>query len=274
MAKSPNRSLWILGLILVFLFLIGMMPGLLTDKEVLKSGYTPGLAPPSQDFPLGTDQLGRDVFTWVIHGTRVALVVGTACTSICFGIALLGMFAGYYGGKVDQVIMRITDLTMSIPRFVLIVVFATLMGSDFLNIILIIGTLSWPTLARIMRAETLSLKEREFVLSARVAGSHSLDIVFFEIFPNVLPAVIPAMALQFSLSIIDEIAISFLGLGDPNVASWGRLISVGKQAVFAGGWWVLLCPIIMCVFMLVCLNLLADRLNDRFNPRLRYGGQA
>jgi peptide/nickel transport system permease protein len=260
MTKFLNRSTWILGLILALLFVIGLFPGLLTSREVLKSGYTAGLAPPSPDFPLGTDQLGRDVFTWVIHGTRVALHVGTACTLICFGIALLGMFAGYFGGKVDQILMRITDLTMSIPRFVLIVVFATLMGSSFFNIVLIIGTLSWPTLARIMRAETLSLKEREFVLSARVVG-------------NVLPAVIPAMALQFSLSIIDEIAISFLGLGDPNVASWGRLISVGKQAIFAGGWWVLLCPIVVCIFMLVCLNLLADRLNDRFNPKLRYGNK-
>jgi peptide/nickel transport system permease protein len=271
--KSPNRSIFVLALILAILFTVGLAPSLLTDREVMKSGYTPGLSPPSRDFPLGTDQLGRDVFVWVVHGTRIALYVGMACTAICFAIALLDMFAGYFGGKVDQILMRITDLTMSIPRFVLIVVFATLMGSSFINIILIIGTLSWPTLARIMRAETLSLKEREFVLSARVVGSGPLNVIFTEIFPNVLPAVIPAMALQFSLSIIDEIAISFLGLGDPNVASWGRLISVGKQAIFAGGWWVLLCPILVCIFMLVCLNLLADRLNDRFNPRLRYGSK-
>jgi peptide/nickel transport system permease protein len=273
MVKSPNRSLWILAAILTLLFLVSLVPSLVTSREAMKSGYTPGLSPPSRDFLLGTDQLGRDIFVWVIHGTRVALYVGSACTAICFAIALIGMFAGYFGGKVDQIVMRITDLTMSIPRFVLIVVFATLLGSSFINIILIIGTLSWPSLARIMRAETLSLKEREFILSARVTGTHPLNIILTEIFPNILPAVIPAMALQFSHAIIDEISISFLGLGDPNVASWGRLIAVGKQAIFAGGWWVLLSPILACVFMLVCLTLLADRLNDRFNPKLRYGNK-
>jgi peptide/nickel transport system permease protein len=270
MGKSPNRQIWILGLVLAVLFFVGLFPSLVTSREALKSGYTAGLAPPTSSFPLGTDQLGRDVFAWVVDGTRVAFYVGTICTLISFLIALLGMFAGYYGGKVDQVLMRVTDLTMAVPRFVLVVVFTTLLGSKIVNIILIIGALSWPTLARIMRAETLSLREREFVLSAKVAGSRSADILFFEILPNIMPAVIPSLALQFSYAIIDEIAISFLGLGDPNVASWGLLISIGRQAIFAGGWWVLLSPCVICILLLVCLNLLADRLNDRFNPKLRY----
>lgn len=261
-----------LGLLGVLL-LLGLFPGLVTDRLPLKSGYTPTMIAPSPSFPLGTDQLGRDVFAWVVHGTRVAFAVGAACTGISFLIALLGMLAGYFGGRFDQLVMRITDLTMSVPRFVLIVVFATLLGSSFLNIVLIIGGLSWPTMARIMRAETLSLREREFVLSARVVGCRPFDIVFTEILPNILPPVVPSLALQFSLSIIDEIGISFLGLGDPNVASWGRLISVGRQALFAGGWWVLLTPCFVCILMLVCLNLVADRLNDLFNPRLRFEAQ-
>ncbi len=261
-----------LGLLGV-LFLLGLFPGLVTDRLPLKSGYTAAMAAPSKSFPLGTDQLGRDVFAWVVHGTRVAFAVGGACTGVSFLIALLGMLAGYFGGRFDQLVMRITDLTMSVPRFVLIVVFATLLGSTFLNIVLIIGGLSWPTMARIMRAETMSLREREFVLSARVVGCRPFDIVLTEILPNILPPVIPSLALQFSLSIIDEIGISFLGLGDPNVASWGRLISVGRQALFAGGWWVLLTPCFVCILMLVCLNLVADRLNDLFNPRLRFEGQ-
>ncbi len=261
-----------LGL-LAILLMLGLFPGLVTDHLPMKSGYTTAMTAPSRSFPLGTDQLGRDVFAWVVHGTRVAFAVGGACTGVSFLIALLGMLAGYFGGRLDQLVMRITDLTMSVPRFVLIVVFATLLGSTFLNIVLIIGGLSWPTMARIMRAETLSLREREFVLSARVVGCRPFDIVFTEILPNILPPVVPSLALQFSLSIIDEIGISFLGLGDPNVASWGRLISVGRQAVFAGGWWVLLMPCCVCILMLVCLNLVADRLNDLFNPRLRFEGQ-
>ena len=255
---------------IIIIFLIAISAGPLSPYDPDKTDVSLKLKPPSSHHYLGTDQLGRDVFAWVVNGTRVAFTVGTACTLISFLIALLGMFAGYYGGKVDQVLMRVTDLTMAVPRFVLIVVFTTLLGSKFLNIILIIGTLSWPTLARIMRAETLSLREREFVLSARVAGSRSADILFFEILPNIMPAVIPSLALQFSYSIIDEIAISFLGLGDPNVASWGLLISIGRQAVFAGGWWVLLSPCVICILLLVCLNLLADRLNDQFNPKLRF----
>ena len=271
MKFSYNRSILIPGLIVALLFLLGLVPQLVTSREPLKSGYTAGLSAPSREFPLGTDQLGRDIFTWVVHGTRFAFYVGTMCTLISFAVALLGMFAGYFGGRVDQFLMRTTDLAMSVPRFLLIVVFTTLLGSSFIGIILIIGFLSWPPLARIMRAETLSLKEREFVSSARVVGCSSLDIIFFEIFPNILPALIPTLAFLFSIAIIDEIAISFLGLGDPNVPSWGRLIAVGRQASFAGGWWVLLSPCVICVLMLVCLNLLADRLNDLLNPRLESG---
>lgn len=258
---------------LVFLFAIGLCSGLITSRDPLKTGYALGLGPSSGEFIMGTDQLGRDVFSWVIHGVRVAFYVGGASTLICFAIALLGIVAGYYGGMLDQILMRVTDLTMSVPRFVLVVVLATLFGTSFLNIVLIIGGLSWPTLARIMRAETLSLKEREFVLSARVIGSSPLDIMLFEIFPNILPPVLPTVALQFSRAIIDEIGISFLGLGDPNLPSWGRLISIGRQAIFAGGWWVLLYPCIFCVAVLLCINLFADRLNDMLNPKMQYGGR-
>ena len=265
---SSSRTVLIPGLILALLFLIGFFPQLVTSREPLKSGYAEGLSGPSREFLLGTDQLGRDILAWVVHGTRLAFYVGTLCTLIAFIVAFLGMFAGYFGGRLDQLLMRATDLAMSVPRFLLIVVFATLLGSSFTGIILIIGFLSWPPLARIMRAETLSLKEREFVSSARVVGSGSFDIIFSEIFPNILPALIPTLSFLFCISIIDEIAISFLGLGDPNVPSWGRLIAVGREASFAGGWWVLLSPCVICVLMLVSLNILADRLNDQLNPRL------
>lgn len=252
---------------LLFLFCLGLVPGLLTSRDPMKSGYALSLSPPSSEFLMGTDQLGRDVFSWVIHGIRVAFYVGFGATIISFLIAFLGMFAGYYGGIIDQILMRLTDLMMAVPRFILIVVLATLFGSTINNLILIIGGLSWPTLARIMRGETLSLREREFVLSAEVIGSGPVDIMFREIFPNMLAAVLPTLALQFSYSIITEIGISFLGLGDPNQPSWGRLIAYGRQAIFAGGWWVLLFPIVFCVIVLLLINLLADSLNDFFNPK-------
>ncbi len=256
-------------LILIVIFIFGAFPGIVSQYEPMQSGYADGLAPPSAKHPFGADQLGRDVLAWVLHGSSVAFMVGTTCTLLSFIVAITGMVAGYFGGRVDQLLMRITDLTMSVPRFVLIVVFATLFGSNITNIILIIGFLSWPTLARIMRAETLAFKNREFILSSKVLGTNPWNIMFTEIFPNILPAVIPTMALLFSHSIIDEVAISFLGLGDPAVASWGRLISIGRQAVFAGGWWALIFPCLVCVILLICINLLADRLNDILNPRMK-----
>ncbi len=262
-----SRSFIINVAILAFIFFLGLAPNLVTSRDPLKVGYSEGLTPPSPEFLMGTDQLGRDVFSWVIHGIRVALYVGTISTLITFAISLLGMFAGYYGGVVDQILMRLTDLIMSIPRFILIVVFATLFGSSINNLILITGGLSWPNLARILRGETLSLREREFILSAKVIGSRSIDIMFLEIFPNLLPALLPTLALQFSYSIIAEVGISFLGLGDPNVPSWGRLIAIGRQAIFAGGWWVLLWPCVFCIGVLILINLLADALNDMLNPK-------
>jgi peptide/nickel transport system permease protein len=258
---------------LLALFVIGLSSSFITSRDPLKTGYASGLTPSSPEFVMGTDQLGRDVFSWVIHGIRVAFYVGGASTLISFAIALLGIFAGYYGGLVDQVLMRATDLVMSVPRFVLVVVLATLFGTSFVNLVFIIGGLSWPTLARIMRAETLSLREREFVLSARVAGCSSVDIMFSEILPNILPVVLPNLALQFSRSIIDEIGISFLGLGDPNLPSWGKLIAIGRQAIFAGGWWVLVYPCVVCVIVLLAVNLFADRLNDALNPKMQSVGQ-
>jgi len=252
---------------LLFVLILGLIPGLFTSRDPMKAGYALSLSPPSLEFIMGTDQLGRDVFSWVLHGIRVAFYVGFGATTLSSLIALLGLFAGYYGGLVDQVLMRLTDLMMAVPRFILIVVLATLFGSTINNLILIIGGLSWPPLARIMRGETLSLREREFVLSAEVIGSRSIDIMFREIFPNMLAAVLPTVALQVSYSIITEIGVSFLGLGDPNQPSWGRLIAYGRQAIFAGGWWVLLFPIIFCVIVLLLINLLADSLNDILNPR-------
>lgn len=252
---------------LLVVLLLGLFPGLLSSRDPMKAGYALSLSPPSLEFLMGTDQLGRDVFSWVLHGIRVAFYVGFGATTLSSLIALLGLFAGYYGGIVDQALMRFTDLMMAVPRFILIVVLATLFGSTLNNLILIIGGLSWPPLARIMRGETLSLREREFVLSAEVIGSPSIDIIFREILPNMLAAVLPTVALQVSYSIITEIGVSFLGLGDPNQPSWGRLIAYGRQAIFAGGWWVLLFPIMFCVIVLLLINLLADSLNDILNPR-------
>lgn len=251
----------------ILIISLGLLAPIIVSKDPLKTGYHLGLSPPSIEFPLGTDQLGRDVLSWVTYGIRTAFIVGTISFIITFLIALSGMFSGYFGGKVDQFMVVLMDIMMAVPRFVLIVVLCLLFGGNIINISVIIGIVSWPTLARIMREETLSFKEREFILSAKVIGCHPLDIMFREIFPNIIPSLIPSAVLQFSHAIIDEVGVSFLGLGDPNIASWGRLIAIGRTAIFAGGWWVLLFPILLCSITLICLNMLADKLNDVLNPK-------
>lgn len=263
-----NKRFIIQSAALAFLFFLGLFSSIIYPRDPLKPGYSSGLTPPSSTFPMGTEQLGRDVFSWVLHGIRVAFYVGVTATLLCFAIALIvGAIAGYYGGIMDQILMRLTDLMMSIPRFILIVVFAILSGSNINNLILIIGGLSWPRLARIIRGEVLSLKEREFVLSAKVIGCGDLDILFSEILPNTIPTILPLLSLQMAHSVIDEVGISFLGFGDPEVPSWGRLIALGRAAIFAGGWWVLIWPCIVCAIFLLLVNLLADTLNDMLNPR-------
>ncbi|MEM3871686.1 MAG: ABC transporter permease [Nitrososphaeria archaeon] len=265
--KFLDKYLILESISIVIIFLLGLLAPIITPKDPLKTGYHLGLSSPSIEFPLGTDQLGRDVLSWVIHGIRAAFIVGIISFVITFLIALLGMFSGYYGGRIDQLMVVAMDIMMSVPRFVLVVILCLLFGGNIINISVIIGIVSWPTLARIMREETLSFKEREFILSAKVIGCSSIDIMFKEIFPNIVPSLIPSAVLQFSHAIIDEVGVSFLGLGDPNIASWGRLIAIGRTAIFAGGWWVLLFPILLCSVTLICLNMLADKLNDLLNPR-------
>jgi len=257
-------------IILLPILLLGLVPELVTSRNPLKTGYATGLTPPSSEFPMGTDQLGRDVLSWTLYGIRVAFLVGLASTFIALVIAIaIGLPSGYYGGYIDDILMRVTDFFLSIPRFILIIFAVILFGSSLTNIILIIGVFSWPSLARIIRGEVLSVKEREYVKAAKSLGSTTLDIIFDEIFPNVLPPLVTASALQMSDAILIEAGLSFLGLGDPTVASWGRILSIARQAILAGGWWTLLYPSIFISLTILGINLLSDGLNDIFNPKLR-----
>ncbi len=251
--------------IIVFL---GLTAGVLTDKEPLRTGYAPGLTEPSSQFPMGTDQLGRDIFSWTLYGIRTALFVGIVSTGLTVIISILiGLPAGYFGGKLDQLLMRVTDFFLSIPRFILIIFAVIIFGPTLTNIILILSIFSWPTIARIVRAEVLSIKEREYVQAAKVLGSGNLDIMFNEILPNVMPPVLVAAALQMSDAILVEAGLSFLGLGDPNTASWGRILAIARQAIYVGGWWTLLFPSLFITATVLSVNLLADGLNDLFNPK-------
>jgi len=244
--------------------------GIVDYKDPLTTGYTKGLTPPSESFPMGTDQLGRDIFSWTVFSAKTAFVVAIGSISLSFVIALLvGLAAGYFGGIIDNVLMRITDFFLSIPRFILILFLVTLFSPTLFNITLIIGLFSWQPLARIVRAEVLSIKEREYVLTAKVVGSSSADLLFNEILPNALPPIIVASALQMSQAIITESALSFLGLGDPNIPSWGKMLELARRAIFSGGWWMLAYPSIFITISVLGINLIADGLNDILNPKLK-----
>jgi len=227
----------------------------------LKTGVGPILSPPSEKHIMGTDQVGSDIFSQVVYGSRTALFVGLTSGLIGLAIALsLGLFAGYYGSKLDMLIMRTVDLFLSIPVFVFMIVLLVIFGSNITNIALILGLFSWPLMTRVVRSQSLSLSEKEFVAAARAIGERDIGIIFREILPNVWPAVIPLFMMTISGNIVAESGLSFLGLGDPNTASWGRTLAMASRAFYAGSWWGILFPGLVLTLTIISLNLISDYL--------------
>jgi peptide/nickel transport system permease protein len=225
--------------------------------------------PPSGTFFFGTDDVGRDVFAQVVVGAQTSILIGITAAAVSTVIGLVvGAISGYYGGKLDSVLMRATEFFMVIPRFFLALIMVAILGASIWNIIFAIGILSWPRTARIVRGEFLRLRNREFVDSARVLGLSDSAIMFSEILPNASPAIIVNTALEVGSAITIEAGISFLGLGDPQQMSWGVILYQAQMfmrrapwiSLFAGGG----------IFLTVMgLNLLADGLNETLNPKLR-----
>ena len=244
----------------------------ITIYNPLRTGVGPMLSPPSLAYPFGTDQAGSDVYSQVIYGARVALYVGVVSTLIALVIALaVGLPAGFYGGVLDEALMRATDVVLSIPSFVLIIFIVILFGSNIHTITLVIGVVSWPTLARIIRAQILSLKEREFVLAVRAVGAGSVDIMVNEILPNIWLPLLPAVTLQMGSSILVEAGLSFLGLGDPNVVSWGRILWLASRSIYLGAWWSILTPGLFIIITILAFNLLGDAISQLTSAKKSVG---
>jgi len=220
---------------------------------------------------MGTDDLGRDVFGRFAHGARTSLAVGVlaALTSCLIGITL-GAVAGYSRGVVDIVLMRVAELFQVIPRFFLALLVIALFGSNIMFIILTIGLLGWPEVARITRAEFLTLREREYVMAAQSVGVSKRTIIFSEILPNALPPLIVAMTMQVSSAILLEAGLSFLGLGDPMNPSWGLMLNEAQQFL-RRAWWMAIFPGLGILVVVAALNVFGDHLTDVLNPRLRGG---
>lgn len=227
------------------------------------------LQPPSFAHYFGTDNVGKDVFSGVLFGTRVSLTVGivAALTSLAIG-TLVGSVAGYYGGAIDSVLMRFSEMLQTTPRFFLALVVVAIFGGGTGMIIAVIGFLRWPATARIVRAEFLHLREQEFVESAKAMGFSNAHIIFSEILPNAFPPAIVQVTLDVGAAILLEAGLSFFGLGDPSVASWGQMLN-RAQAFLRTAWWLSVFPG-ACIFLSVlAFNLSGDALNDAMNPQLK-----
>lgn len=220
-------------------------------------------------FPLGTDNSGRDIAAQIFYGARVSLLIGGVATviAIVIGIAI-GAVSGYYGGWVDNVLMRITEAFQTLPNFLLLLVLVAVFGSNIVTVTVAIGIVSWPAPARLTRAEFLSLRNREFVQAGRTLGLKDLKLIFGEILPNALPPVIVYASVVMAVAILLESALAFLRLSDPNVASWGNLIGLGRD-VLRVQWYVSAIPGIAILVTVLAVSLVGQGLNDALNPRLK-----
>jgi peptide/nickel transport system permease protein len=226
------------------------------------------LSPPSGSHPMGTDYLGRDILVRVLDGVTTSLIVGGTVAIIAASIGVLvGVVAGYYGKWADLAAMRFADALLIIPTFLLVLAIASVFGGRLATVIVLLGATLWSQIARIVRAEVLTLREEAFVLSGRAIGASDARLMFRGILPNALPPVIALMALLASAGILTEASLSFLGIGDPNVISLGQMLTNGLEYATTA-WWVPTFPGAAIFVLVLLLNLLGDGLNAALNPRL------
>jgi peptide/nickel transport system permease protein len=229
----------------------------------------PLLAPGSPGLLAGSDVLGRDMAVGLAYGARISLLVGVTSTLGALGIGvLLGASAGYYGGVVDDLLMRFTEFFQIIPTFVLLMVLVAFMQPSLGSAVIGIALISWPQVARVVRGEFLSLREREFVQAARVLGLSDARIIFTQILPNALSPIVVISSMMVGNAILTESALSFLGLGDPNLLSWGSMIGGSRSAMWVA-WWTTVLPGLCIMVTVLALNFIGDGLNDALNPRRR-----
>ena len=254
--------------VIVALFLISLSASFITPYHPDAIDAWHVLLPPSADHWFGTDELGRDVFTRVIYGARVSLKVGFAAVGIAVLIGtVVGLFAGFYGGWIDSLLMRVVDIMLCFPTFFLILAVIAMLEPSIWYIMVIIGLTGWMGVARLVRAEVLSLKSRDFVQAARVLGASDLRIIFRHILPNALSPVLVSATLGVAGAILTESALSFLGIGvQPPTPSWGNILTSGKDYIeFA--WWLSLFPGVAILVTVLSYNLVGEGIRDALDPR-------
>jgi peptide/nickel transport system permease protein len=267
---ARNRGALAGAAVIVLVALVALLAPLLFPVDPLRIVGAPELWPGEDPaYPLGTDSLGRDILSMIVHGARATLLIGLFASAVATVIGVgVGATAGYFGGWIDEIMMRASELFQTIPNLIFVLTIVVILGSTLSNIVIAIGIVSWTPIARMTRAEFLALRDREFVQACRSMGMGDLRIIATEILPNALPPVVVLSSLVVAGAILFESAVSFLGLGDPNIASWGRLVGDGRQLI-RSSWYICAIPGVAIMITVLCLNLVGDGLNDALNPRLR-----
>lgn len=267
---KKNRLAVFGGIIVFILFTIAILAPFIAPHGPDAIDVKHVLEPPSLQHPFGTDDLGRDILSRVIYGSRISLAVGFVAVGIATVIGIiLGALSGYYGRWADTVTMRFVDIMLAIPTFFLILAVIAMLEPGIWNIMIVIGITSWMGVARLVRAEFLSLKEREFVLAARALGASDFRIIFRHILPNAMSPVLVSAVLGIAGAVLVESALSFLGIGvQPPTASWGNILTIGKDNIEIA-WWISVFPGLAIFVTVLAYNLLGEGIRDSIDPRLK-----
>ena len=264
--RSPSLIIG-LGLLLV-LFVVAALAGVLYPSDPLDMVGQPTLWPgESAAFPLGTDMLGRDIAAEIFHGARISLLIGFVAAAMALSIGVLvGSVAGYCRGKFDDLLMRVTEFFQTIPNFLFAIMLVIILAPSIRSIILAIGVTAWTQIARLTRAEVLRVRGTEYVHAAVTMGRSHVAIVIEHVLPNSLPPVIISTSILVAQAILTEASLAFLGLGDPNAASWGAMIGAGRETLRTA-WYMSAIPGVAVFATVMSFTLIGNGLNDVFNPR-------
>lgn len=267
---KKNRLALLGGIVVACLFIIAILAPALTPYDPNAINVRNILEPPGFKHPFGTDDLGRDILSRIIWGARISLSVGFVAVGISTLIGvILGALTGYYGGWVDRIIMRFVDIMLSIPTFFLLLAVIAFLEPGISNIMIVIGLTSWMGITRLVRAEFLSVKEREFTQSARAIGAGDLRIIFRHILPNSIAPVLVSAVLGVAGAILTESALSFLGIGvQPPTPSWGNILTIGKDNIEIA-WWLSVFPGVAILITVLAYNLVGEGIRDAIDPRMR-----
>lgn len=279
-AVSPSRKAWqrfkrhrlaMVGLLIFSIILtLSVFAPLFDRYEPNKLNLRDKFQAPSLNHYFGTDRVGRDIWSRTLHGGRVSLLVGFAAALVAMSIGvILGALSGFYGGAVDMIIMRFTDIVMTFPQVVIILTVATFVGQGIVNVILLIGLFSWPPMARLVRAQVLSLREEQFVKAARSLGATDFSLIFKHIMPGVIAPLLATLTFAINDAVLLEAGLSFLGVGVPlPTASWGNMLEMARSLdVLQDGAWMWLPPALMILLNVLCINFIGDGLRDALDPK-------